>query len=187
MNFEKYVGKKVRVHTSLIDEETDTFKVIEGVFEGWESLGASNYIIVDGKPYPEMCMNDFGLVPEKKVLTITQEIIEEEFVPAFTLQVDPLDMIDASTEISTSNVEVITPFNLWCWDGLIKVTSTLMILLITLGAAAALSYHAPSTYDMRYAQTHTYWTSPPIDGWNMTWNSRTSMCNAGVIVDDCSV
>ena len=96
MNFENYIGKRVRIHTNIIDEDNGRYKVIEGTFSGWDSIGTTQYIIIDEETYPEMCITKFGLIPETKIVNKVE--VEEEFIPAIVLQVDPLDIINNAVD-----------------------------------------------------------------------------------------
>lgn len=181
MNFENYKGKLVRINTNIIDEKTNEDKVIEGIYEGCESLGNSHYFIVNGINYPEMCIKSWGLIPEKVADPITNKIVEDAFVPAFTLQVDPLDMIDKSIDGINSTVEekgVSSGFLRLISPKLItKIGSLLMLFIFIASISAVISFKIPSTNEHRYDISNNLVISD-IKDFNFSLDNNKVMCNS---------
>jgi hypothetical protein len=146
MNLERYNGKRIRVQTNILDQYGE-YKIIEGVLEGQDSIGTNPYIIIDGQLYPEMCITSLGLVPEKVLTQVEDDTVaevEEDYIEAYTLQVDPMDTINKSIE----EIELIEEYKAKPWlealtSGWIgkAVASLFIALVMVVGAVASTNIH----------------------------------------------
>ena len=133
MNFENYKGKRIRLTTNILDDYGQ-YKIVEGVLEDFANLGSKEYIIVDGQAYPEMCITNFGLVPEKVMTKIEDDTameVEDEYIPAQVIQVDPLDIINGKIdELEPEAIEVKKTFWNRFDSGIVVKGVTLLFMLI---------------------------------------------------------